>query len=164
MLNSLRSPVAWLGLLTCCLQVQAADVVSVSFVKPETFSDARDAYGRAEVNLLVLAQHLQALGQQRLPSGQTLHIEILDVDLAGQIRPWRQGVQDVRVLNGRADWPSVQLRYTLKQGDQVLKSGDERISDLSYFTRIHRNRDGDTLRHEKRMLQAWFDERLLPAH
>ena len=87
---------------------------------------------------------------------------MLDVDLAGDAFP-RVVLRDTRVLRGRADWPRMHLRYTLREGDKVIKSGEDRIADMNYLmgtTRVHQ--DGP-FPYEKRMLDNWFDERIVAA-
>src|SRR5687767_4143961 len=76
----------------------AAGTVEVVFVNPDEFSDA----GRGSVEIgrttQVLADHLKQLGAQ-LPDGQKLRVEVLDVDLAGELKPTRSR-GDLRVLRG----------------------------------------------------------------
>ena len=57
---------------------------------------------------------------RRLPDGQTLTIAVLDLDLAGSLRPTPTG--ELRVLRGGADWPSMSLRYTLQADGRTLAS------------------------------------------
>ena len=71
----------------------------------------------------------------------------------------------MRVLRGRADWPHMNLRYTLLADGHVLKSGEAQLSDISYMYSLQSNsrvRSGDTLAYEKRMVHRWFDETFLP--
>jgi len=133
---------------------RAAGTAEVRFVEPERFTDAGRGAQDREQALAVLAAHLQQLAQ-RLPDGQRLRVEVLDVDLAGEQR-LRLG-HEVRVLRGAADWPQIRLRWTLEQGGSTLKSGEERLSDLGYLS--HRATAGASeggWPHEKRLLTQWF--------
>lgn len=132
----------------------AAGTADVRFVEPERFSDAgRVAFERDQA-LQSLAAHLRQLAQ-RLPEGQRLRVDVLDVDLAGE-QVLRRGT-DVRVLRGGADMPHMHLRWTLEQGGSTLKSGEDRLSDLGYLsTRITSAASDGDLPHEKRMLTQWF--------
>ena len=78
-----------------------------------------------------------------LPAGDTLTIEVLDIDLA-------------------ITWPRIKLRYALTRGDQVLSSGEDQVTNLNYLMESNRYFSGDRLRYEKSMLDAWFDQRISP--
>lgn len=136
-------------LLTGVGSVQAAGQVDVRWLEPETFSDAGRSVADRDRVTQALAAHITRLARG-LPSGQTLTIEVTDLDLAGDIRPasWHE----VRVLRGRADWPRMSLRYTLQSEGQTLKRGEARLSDMNYsFTTRH-----EDLGYEKRMIEQWF--------
>jgi hypothetical protein len=134
--------------------------VSVTFVKPEEFADVpRNGIDR-DRTLKDFSDYFATLNK-KLPAGQNLKVEILDIDLAGRLWPRRTG-DDIRVMNGGADWPHIHLRYTLEQDGQVLRSGDEHISNMMYQQRINRYSDGDPLRYEKQMLDEWFDKTIVP--
>lgn len=139
----------------------AAGTVDVSFVKPETYADIGRNVVDRERHLEILARHLRTLGD-KLPDGQTLKIEVLDIDLAGEEKLTRH-LSDVRVLRGRADWPRMALRYTLSAGGQTLKSGDEKLADMGYLMHsLHAGR-GDALAYDLRMVDDWFGARFVVA-
>ena len=147
------SVLASLGLLLSASTVLAAGTVQVSYVQPDRFADV----GRAERedNLKALSKHFEALAS-RLADGQKLNIEVLDVDLAGEVRRSRRAGQDVRVLRGGADWPRIALRYTLESAGQAVRHGENKLTDLAYAQRAADSRSGEALHAEKRMLDAWF--------
>jgi len=135
--------------------------VSVSYVKPEDFTDVpRNAIDRERV-LKDFSDYFATLNA-KLPPGQNLKIEVLDIDLAGRMWPRRNGGEDIRILNGGADWPRMRLHYTLEQDGKVLRSGDEQVSNMSYMQGISRYGDSDTLRYEKQMLDDWFNKAIVP--
>jgi hypothetical protein len=151
-----------LGLLALCTMACAAPALAagsaqVSYVQPEMFTDAGFGSFERERTLQSLTQHLQALGK-RLPDGQTLRVEVLDVDLAGEV--WPRGANEVRVLRGRADWPHMSLRYTLLDGSRTLKAGDAQLADMNYLFDAHRLTQYGDLPYEKRMLDRWFKEQI----
>jgi hypothetical protein len=145
-------------LVACALPLAHAEgVVEVRFTKPQEFSDAGRGTRDIEHTVAALGAHLQGLAT-RLPAGQRLQVEVMDVDLAGDTWPARWRAHDVRVLRGRADWPSVELKYTLSQDGRVLKSGQQRVSDMNYlFTSIN-PRDAGEFAYERRMLTRWVGE------
>ena len=139
--------------------------LSVVFVSPEKYSDASysssfaNAPDRADVQRDI-EQHLERLAKRALPPGESVKIEVLDIDLAGRVEPMRSrlGGSDVRVIRD-ITWPRMKLRYTLIRGDQVTPSREESLSDLNFLSSFNRYPNGDRLRYEKAMLDRWFRER-----
>jgi len=147
-------------LLLACAGAASAGV-TVKYDDPENFQDMpRWDKDRAQV-LKDLSAHFAKLGQ-RLPAGQDLNITVKDIDLAGREYPSSRRAEDIRILRGGADWPSMHLQYSLEQNGQVIKSGDEHVSNMMYLNRLNRYVDGDSLRFEKQMLDEWFDKTFEP--
>lgn len=155
-----RAVLLALALLAGSLPAVAGGVVTVNFVKSDAYSDIGRGVVDRERHLAILADHFKALGRQ-LPDGQVLAIEVLDVDLAGDIWPTRR-FDDLRVLKGSADWPRMHLRWTLQSAGRTLRAGDDRLSDMAYLT--HGSRLGMTqaLAHDLRMLDDWFGRTFTP--
>jgi len=145
-----------LALLTAALPAAAAGVVEVSWLQPERFSDAGRTASDRERTMKSLGAAFAQLGRQ-MPDGQALKLEVLDVDLAGEIEPGAR--QDMRIVRGGADWPKITLRYALQARDVTLKAGEARLADMNYLfvTPPVRLRDGD-LPYEKRMIEHWFGQ------
>ena len=141
------------------LAAQPADKLTLVFTDAEHYADI----GRGNIdrsrNIKTLSDYLQGLAKQ-LPDDQQLSLEVLDVDLAGELL--FHGAQELRVLRGGADWPRIQLRYTLTRDGRTLKSGEAQISDLAYLYTLRGRAEfyGD-LAYEKHMLQGWFQKTLL---
>lgn len=134
----------------------AAGTVTVRWTEPERYADIGWSTIDRERALDELGRHWQSLGRL-LPDGQTLAVEVTDVNLAGETLP--DPAHPVRVLRGRADWPTMTLRYTLSAGGQVLRQGDTRLSDPNYF--MGRVRP-EPLAYEKRMIERWLRDELQP--
>ena len=149
--------IAGLGVSTAC----AAGSAEVLFPNEARFSDAGASASDRAANLAQVANHLKRLAERLLPDGQKLTVEVLDVDLAGTSRPWRATGTEVRVLRGRADWPRIELRYTLSGDGNAARTGKEVIADLNYLQRIGAHGSSEPLKHEKRMLDDWFRARLI---
>ena len=139
----------------------AAAAVEVSFVNPPGFSDAGSTVWEREANLRALTEHLQSLGARYLSADQTLKVEVLDVDLAGSMRPSERAGRDLRVVRGGADWPRINLRYTLQGGGQPGLSGEESVADLDYSHGFTAQRASRPLHYEEHMLDVWFKARLV---
>ena len=129
--------------------------VQVTFDEPERYSDAGR---RAPERFKDLEEHFRKLGERYLAGGQSLRIEVLDIDLAGEPRYGaRSEPNDLRVLKGKADWPSIRLRYVLESGGREIDRREETISDRAYLERPIRQ--PESLAYEKRMLERWFASR-----
>ena len=153
-----RSLFAVAALLPLSLSVvppaHAAGTVEVRWIEPAQFSDvSRNAIDR-ERELQALGKYMTQLGS-RLPDGQALTIAVTDLNLAGEMQPF--GWRDARVLRGRADWPQMALRYTLRSGGRTLKSGQAHLADMNYFFGLR----SDELGYEKRMVERWFKDEFL---
>jgi hypothetical protein len=143
------------------LASSAGAAVTVAFVDPGHYRDAafqRDGEPDDAV-LKGIEKHLQQLGERYLAADQNLSIEILDIDLAGRIAPWRPQLNDVRLMND-VTWPRIKLRYML-EGNGVATSAEESIADLNYLAHIHTYFSGDHLLYEKQMLDDWFRARFV---
>ena len=153
--RSLRTVLSAAALLcaTAVPQARAAGSVEVQWLDPAGYSDAGRSSIERERVTRILGDHLQKLGRL-LPDGQVLKLQVTDLDLAGEIEPFRW--HELRVLRGRADWPQMSLRYTLSADVRTLKTGDARLQDMGYpFGTLASTRQGD-LGYEKRMVEQWF--------
>lgn len=135
-----------------------AGTVNVSFIEADHYWDAGNLSSDEGPNLQTLARHLQRLGRDRLPAGQVLNIEVLQVALAGTRARAGSGF---RTLDGGADWPRIHLRYSLQMPGQAAMEGQEWVVDLDYLRGLTGARGGDSLFYEKRMLAAWFRARFI---
>ncbi len=130
----------------------------VTYVATEKMTDVPRFSSDRESMEIHFRETIEKLAE-KLPAGQQLNVEFLDIDLAGDQFP-RVAVQDVRVLKGRADWPRMHLRYTLEENGQVIKSGEPKLSDPNYLmsSNLYNN---EQYSHEKQMLEDWFRKDLL---
>lgn len=136
----------------------AAGQVDVSFKPADELSDVGRGLDR-ERNVKALAEHFKSLAAQ-LPDGQALKVEVLDVDMAGELRPMRRG-DELRVMKGGADWPKLDLKWSLTSGGQVLKSGQERLADMAYLQHPLRGGETSPVAYEARLIDRWFEARVL---
>ena len=134
--------------------------VTVTYNEPDKFSDLPFSPWEREDALETLDGHFVKLGKG-LPAGQELKVEVLDVDLAGREYPGARTGRDIRVLKGQADWPVIRLRYSLEANGQVIKSGEEQLSDMNYLHRVNRYFDGESLRYEKQIIDDWFNKTIV---
>jgi hypothetical protein len=142
---------------TVCATLAAAAAVQVEFVKPESFTDAGPARPRsAEAEVLEpLRDHLVRRAAPRLHEGQTLHVWVTDVDLAGELEPQQPYYREVRILKDIYP-PRIELRFRLLDaGGTVLKEGERTLRDPSFLLRGSGD-SGDPLRFEKSMIDRWL--------
>lgn len=139
----------------------ASAAVTVNYVNMDQFADLPSSDWEKEEVLKGIADYIKKLGAD-LPAGQDLTINIYNVDLAGREYPGNRASGDMRVLEGKSDWPLIELQYSLSANGQVIDSGTAQINDVSYMNRMmKRSQETDRLRYEKRMLQAWFKKTFL---
>ncbi|BDT57376.1 hypothetical protein MasN3_08700 [Massilia varians] len=139
----------------------ASAEVTVNYVNMEQFADLPSGEWERKDVLNRLADYIKKLGAD-LPAGTDLTVNIYNVDLAGREYPGQRASGDMRVLEGKSDWPLIELQYALSSNGQVFDSGTAQISDVIYMQRImKRSQETDNLRYEKRMLQDWFKKTIL---
>ncbi len=144
------------------LATSAGAGVTVAFADPRYFTDADDSSGNSVRTLLEIKRHLEGLGDRYLLPADRLRIEVLNVDLAGRRQTLRSMPSDVRVVTGDADWPRIELRYTLQSATGISRPAEETIVDMSYLRRVFEQRYvSDPLQYEKRMLDNWFKARFV---
>ena len=132
--------------------------ISVTFIEPETFTDAR----RAELEptssgiLRELEKFLIETGARYVPEKMELKIRITDVDLAGDFERFRGPPADqVRITKGLYP-PRIKLDFELLNGEQqIVKSGKRDLTDIDYQLRSVYPRE-DYLRYEKDILRDWL--------
>lgn len=158
-MNSVFQRVVLGGLLVLAAGAASAGA-TVTFTAPDKFADVPFSSVERDRVLGDLSDYIVKLAA-KLPPGQDLKVEVLDVDLAGEVKPTSRGREDLRILRGGADWPQIHLRYWLQQNGAVIKSGDERLADMNYLDRAGSIGNESSLRYEKRMLETWFRTKVL---
>jgi hypothetical protein len=147
------------GLLALGAGTASAEVV-VNYVQSERFSDLpMDQRERAQV-LDELREHFTKLGAQ-LPAGQTLRIDVDDIDMAGRRVP-TNGTRELRTLTNAVDWPRIELQYEIESKGEIVRSGVVQLRDMAFLDRGNRYFNGDALRFEKRMVDEWFYSTVAP--
>jgi hypothetical protein len=137
---------------------EAVSRVSVSFVEPEKFTDAR----RVELAptsagvLRELETFLVETGGRYLPATTKLSIRVTDIDLAGDFELFRGPQADqVRITKGLYP-PRIILEFeVIDSTAAVVRSGKRDLTDLNYQLRNVYPRE-DYLRYEKDILRDWL--------
>ena len=136
--------------------------VKVTFINPDKYTDAnlRQRYGKT-ANALALHEiesFFWRLGEAYLNPGDTLTIDVLNVDLAGRFEPWQFTYRDVRFMHDYT-WPEIKLRYRLERATKPPQSGEETLADRGYLTFLQTRDYIDLMPYEKVMLERWFRQR-----
>jgi len=132
--------------------------VSVAFIEPEKFTDAR----RAELEptsagiLRELEKFLIETGARYVPADMKLNIRVTNIDLAGDFELFRGPQADhVRITKGLYP-PHVALEFELvDSAATVIKAGKRDLTDIDYQMRSVYPRE-DYLRYEKDLLRDWL--------
>ena len=132
--------------------------ISVIFVEPEKFTDAR----RAELEptssgiLTDLEKFIIATGARYIPEDMQLNIRVTNIDLAGDFEPFRGPQADqVRITKGVYP-PHIVLEFEIMDSTAtVVKSGKRDLTDINYQLRSVYPRE-DYLRYEKDILRDWL--------
>ena len=146
------------GCATAASVNDSASHVSVTFVEPEKFTDAR----RAELEptskgvLGELQNFIVKTGTRYVPENMRLNIKVTNVDLAGDFELFRGPQADqVRISKGLYP-PHIVLDFELVDSDgSVIKSGTRDLTDINYQLRSVSPRE-DALRYEKDILRDWL--------
>jgi hypothetical protein len=133
--------------------------ITAEYVGAEKFTDFRDSImesEKARAGLITqFNEHLASLGKF-LPDGQRLELRFTNIDLAGDYEPWRgPDFDDIRIMKD-IYIPRMTVEYKLLDASgAVIRSGSERISDMSYLMSARLIPDNDPLRYDKNMLTDW---------
>ena len=138
--------------------------VSVRWSDPAQFTELRYSLNRHEAErgdwVRQLAIYLQSRSAQRLPAGERMDVEILDIQRAGEYEYLFGGATDIRVL--RDIYPPRMRLHVRRTGadGHVIEDGERRLSDLAYLAGPQPLSGSDPLRYEKRMIDQWVRREL----
>ena len=158
---------AGIPLLVVMVAMPVDAAVTVSFVPNRSLADAGPLQAKPSRAMLEIQDYLTSLGSRYLPPQDTLAIEVLDIDFAGGPRGSQYANADVRAFTGDADWPRIDLRYTLQSPDGTARRVQETVVDMAYLRPLDPKYASASLPYEKRMLDGWFKARFVehqPAH
>jgi Protein of unknown function (DUF3016) len=156
--------IAAIAFLLCAGCAVAAPVeestsrISVTFVEPEKFTDARRADLESTSTGVVgeLQKFIVATGARYVPENMKLNIRVTDLDLAGDFESFRGPQADqVRIVKGVYP-PHIVLEFELVDSTaKVVKTGKRDLTDIGYQLRSVYPRQ-DYLRYEKDILRDWL--------
>ncbi|NVK54482.1 MAG: DUF3016 domain-containing protein [Alteromonadaceae bacterium] len=136
-------------------------LVEITWQEPESYTDVRPSNeSRKRFRERVFSElddYFNKLAEG-LPAGQTLSITVTDVDLAGQVWPtFGTGAQDIRIIESMYI-PRMTFSYQLKHGEQVMKSAEVSLKEMSFMNNASRFRRNEPFAYEKFMIKRWFSQ------
>ncbi|HEY1141967.1 MAG TPA: DUF3016 domain-containing protein [Lysobacter sp.] len=139
--------------------------VNVRWEDPSRFSELRYSGNRWEAAqgnwVQELALYMRDRAQQRLPAGQRLDVNILDIRRAGSFEPWHgPNLQYTRII--RDVYPprmTLNVKLTDAHGN-VIAQGERKLSDTAFLMSDSSTLNTDPLRFEKRMIDRWLNQEL----
>jgi len=140
------------------LGLPAAAAVEVGFLPADRYVDIGDGVD-ARWAMKEIQDHLVKLGDRYLQPGSRLSVDVLEVDLAGNLQIVDGPEGWVRVLNGKADAPVLRLRHVLRVSEGVRGQGEDTLTDLMYLDHSDGHNSYVPLYHEKVLLERWFRTR-----
>jgi hypothetical protein len=132
--------------------------ISVTFIEPENFTDARRAELASTSTGIIgeLENFIITAGVRYVPENMKLIIRTTDIDLAGDFELFRGPQADqVRVTRGLYP-PRIALEFEVVDSTgTVIKSGKRNLTNIDYQLRSVYPRE-DYLRYEKDILRDWL--------
>lgn len=144
--------------LFCIATGMASAAVTVNYVNTDKMTDVPRFETERRSMEIDFREFFEELAK-KLPAGQDLKLDILDIDLAGDVFP-RVPIRDVRVTKGSYDFPRIHLRYSIEQDGKVLRSGERELADRNYQLNVNSYRN-EMYNYEKQMLSEWFKKDIL---
>lgn len=145
-----------------CLSGAYAATVEVKWVKPDSYRDIhhgedfKERY--REWLFYTFDKHFAKLAEE-LPEKQHLEIEVLNVDLAGDVH--YGGIDLIRVIVDRYH-PRMELRYVLlDENKEKIKSEHAFLKDTGFMYSTSLRYKRSALGYEKKMIDTWFKKTFL---
>ncbi len=144
------------------LLVSTASFAAKSEVKWTNPDKYRDIYAGDENRkafrerlFKIFEKHFAKLAS-KLPEKQTLKIEVLDVDLAGDVN--YGSINRIRILKD-IYFPRFKFTYQLvDEKGKVLVSGEENLKDMNYLYTNNLRYNNESFGYDKRMIEEWFNK------
>ena len=145
--------------------ITEAGVVKIEWQSPKDFRDIKtstERQSRFETRLFnTLTKNINKQAEKSLKPGQTLHMQVTNLDLAGDMRPTFGATPgDLRIVKDLYP-PRATFSYTVNEGDKVILAGDEKITDMSFMYNSHRLNDRP-FQYETTLFNDWLKKSVEP--
>jgi hypothetical protein len=140
----------------------ASERLVIELVEPEKFTDfsvqGMDENRTAYIFDSELKRFINLEITRLLPNGVSVRLEVTDIDMAGDIQPWRnRNHADIRYVE-QIYPPRMSFRYVIEnEGGVVLATGETRIRDMNFMFGLNtRFRTYNSFQYEFSMLADWL--------
>jgi hypothetical protein len=94
--------------------------------------------------------------ESKLPEGYKLHVNVFDLDLAGNVS--FQSSRHIRVIGSRQS-PRILFKYqVLNSQNELVFQGTENLRDTHFKEKRNARYPNQSLRYEKILLDQWFKD------
>jgi hypothetical protein len=148
------------GVLQATNTAKSAGLVRVMFIAPEKFTDVSDGWSSPDhYRDHVLAEfksQIEASARDYVTGGSQLEIKVTDIDLAGNIEPWRgPEFSHIRILRDIYP-PRMELEFRLIGANgKVISEGKRRLMNPGYLMGSALPAS-DPLRFDKEIIRRWI--------
>ena len=147
---------AWLG----AASFASAGSIEIKLVDPDSFRDFSVSGMRANRSAPIfereVTRELERLVAKTIGDGNRLVLEFSDIDMAGEIQPWRSSEgRNIRYMESHYP-PRLSFAFeVLDAAGEVLLKGSEELRDPTYLSRM-RIGAADSFRFEVELLRDWI--------
>jgi len=138
--------------------------VEVTYRDPTKFTEMQRYPGERADWLDDLSRHVANRASRVLPAGERLAVTITDVQLAGQLEPWRPGnLGDTRIVRDTTP-PRIALTFRLESAQGALVAqGERELRDINFMTSTSAYHRGQPLSYEKTLIDDWLRKEFGPS-
>jgi hypothetical protein len=141
----------------------SATSLNMSFDAPDAFTDftfqSLSEQRTASIFTKDVERALQSTVEKYLPEESVLNLQFTDIDLAGDVQPWRnRNNADIRYVENIYP-PRLKFSYQIVAPDgSVLREGEENLSDMAFMMRAAFNIHRNNFYYETELLKDWLRE------
>ncbi|WP_434950387.1 DUF3016 domain-containing protein [Shewanella sp. HL-SH4] len=140
-------------------------IVKVEWLEPDNYNDIKasnELQSRFENRFFeTITKNINKQAEKTLKPNQKLEMQVSNVDLAGDMRPtFGATTGDLRVVKELYP-PKMTFTYQILEDNKVIISGDEKLTDMSFLSRISRINERP-FSAETTMLNDWLKRTVAP--
>ncbi|WP_434939227.1 DUF3016 domain-containing protein [Shewanella sp. HL-SH8] len=140
-------------------------IVKVEWLEPDNYNDIKasnELQSRFENRFFeTMTKNINKQAEKTLKPNQKLEMQVSNVDLAGDMRPtFGATTGDLRVVKELYP-PKMTFTYQILEDNKVIISGDEKLTDMSFLSRISRINERP-FSAETTMLNDWLKRTVAP--
>lgn len=95
------------------------------------------------------------LAKRYLADGEVLQVSVRDVDLAGDVQPWRRGLEDVRIVKSIYP-PAINFDWkVVNAAGETVREGSENLRDMNFEFNARPVTMRRMFDYEEQMLRDW---------